>query len=494
MIIPSQEELDQELARRDLFEFVKYTTPGYQPGWWNEDLCARLEKFYADVEAGLCPMLLISAPPQHGKSQLVSKAFPAWIFGRNPNLRIVNASYAASLAEQNSRDTQRIMEGQEYLDVFPRSWLPANPPRGVVRTAEKFEMGRAVKGFYKAVGVGGGLTGSPYDIGIIDDPFKDHEEAYSETLREKVWNWYSTVFLTRRAPKHGLIVMNTRWHDDDLTGRLLTTEAERWTEITYKALATEDEKHRKKGEALHPERYSRKFLEEFQRLYPIFFAAMYQQSPIPESGNQFKPDMFEEGPMPAEFDSTFVMADLAYKDGEQNDMTCFTSFGVKGDQLMIRDVWMERMNADEIEEPACVFIVKEADDAFEGAYIEPKGHGIYLNQKLPKRRPSIPVPHKDAVAAFFKDRNRSKIERANVAVPYLGTRKIRLNEQIHARAELLRQVLRFPFAKHDDFTDTVIDGIKKAFAKKLFGKPTKAMSTQKTTPIATTSSLKKLRW
>lgn len=487
MNLPTLDEVDQELARRDFFEFVKYLDPHYIEGWWNRDLCQRLQTFYEDFKAGKNPQLLIAAPPQHGKSMIVSKFFPAWLFGKNPNLRLANASYAANLAEQNSRDTQRIMESERYRLVFPVSWLPQNPARGVLRTIEKFEIGRFFKGFYKAIGIGGGLTGNPYDIGTVDDPFKDHEEAYSESIRQKVWDWFVSVFLTRRAPKFGLIVMNTRWHDDDLSGRLLNQEKSQWREITYKAIATENEPHRKKGEALHPERYGLKFLEPIRDRYPTFFAAMYQQTPIPQSGNQFKPSMFEYGPMPVEFDLTFIMADLAYKDGQQNDCTCFTSFGVKKDQLMVRDVWMERINADEVEEPACVFINAQLGLQFEGAYIEPKGHGIYLNQKLPKRRPSIPVPQEERIKEFFKDRNRSKVERANVAVPYLGTRKIVINEKINDRENLLRQVLRFPFAKHDDFADTLIDGIKKAFAVKLLGTFTESMTQQETQPIASDS-------
>lgn len=490
MKIPSLDDINQELSRRSLNEFVLYTHENYQSGWWNEDLCSKLQQFYLDVKAGLCPKLLISAPPQHGKSQLVSKAFPAWVFGKDPNMRIVNSSYAASLAERNCRDTQKIMDDPLYSSIFPKTRLNSSNVRTVsgsaLRNSEIFEIVKS-KGFYKAVGVGGGLTGNPFDIGIIDDPFKDHEESYSETIREKVWNWYVTVFLTRRSPKHGLIVMNTRWHSDDLTGRILSQEPEGWQELTYKAIATTDEPHRKKGEALHPERYNLKFLEPIRDRYPTFFAAMYQQTPIPQSGNQFKPSMFEYGPMPAEFDLTFIMADLAYKDGQQNDCTCFTSFGVKQDQLMVRDVWMERINADEVEEPACVFINAQLGLQFEGAYIEPKGHGIYLNQKLPKRRPSIPVPQTEQVKEFFKDRNRSKVERANVAVPYLGTRKIIINEKINDREDLLKQTLEFPLGKHDDFVDTLVDGIKKAFAVELLGTFTPDMSQQEIVPIANDS-------
>lgn len=465
---PTLEEIRSELSRRSLLKFIQTNEPDYEAGWFHRELCSTLEKFYDDVEAGKCPKIMIFAPPQHGKSTCVSQFLPAWALGKNPKLRFVDASYSSSLAEKNCAITQQLVVNEPYQKIFPgfRIGKNVNSEHELKKkqTNGIFEV-VGQPGYYKAVGVGGSLTGFSYDIGLIDDPFKDHAEAYSVVIREAVWNWYSTVFLTRKAPKHGIIIINTRWHADDLCGRLLDQEPDEWTVYNFKAIATEDEKHRKLGEALHPERYPLSQLLSFKEKYPLFFAAMYQGNPVPESGALFKTEMFEFCSMPSEFDYSFVMADTAYRDQAQNDFNVFGAFGVKDEELYLIDVWRKKINASEVEGPAATFVRRFMQHTFRGCYIEPKGHGIYLNQQFPKL--GIMVPSESQLKEFYKDRNKNKIERANNAIPYLGIKKIHINEMINEKEELLKEALSFPRAKNDDFVDIIIDAVKLAFAHRV---------------------------
>lgn len=462
------EEKLRRKAQRRLIDFIHYLNSEYEAGWFHRELAQALEEFYEQVIRGECPRLMVLAPPQHGKSTLVSQFFPAWAMGKSPHLRFVDASYSASLAERNCAATQQLVLDLKYKEVFPEfrigKKIESKDEFKKKQNNEIFEVIGDI-GYYKAVGAGGSLTGFNYSIGIIDDPFKDHAEAYSALIRENVWNWYSTVFLTRRAPQHGIILVNTRWHDSDLSGRLLEQEPDKWKVLNFKAIATDDEKYRKSGEALHPERYPLAQLTEFRDKYPLFFAAMYQGSPVPESGALFKSEMFEFCHIPNEFDYSFVMADTAYKDQAQNDYTVFSAFGMLKGELFLRDVWRKKINASEVEMPASVFIKRFLPERFRGCYIEPKGHGIYLNQQFPKL--GIPIPSDTMIREFYKDRNKNKIERANNAIPYLGNRKVHINEKINEKEELLKEVLSFPRAKNDDFVDTLIDGVRYAFAQKL---------------------------
>ena len=191
-------------ARARLLEFIRYIDPDYITSQFAADVCAALEQFVIDVKAGLRPVLVLQAPPQHGKSQIVSRYLPAWLFGQDPDLSIGGLSYGKDLASDMNRDVQRIMMGEEYGRLFQNVRLNA---RRVVtvdveakRNSETFEIvGR--NGRYISQGVGGPLTGKRLDIGIIDDPIKNAKEALSHTVKDGIWDWYITTFLTRLSQR-----------------------------------------------------------------------------------------------------------------------------------------------------------------------------------------------------------------------------------------------------------------------------------------------------
>lgn len=289
-------DIQSELARRSFKRFVLATMPSYSVNWHHAVLMDRLQAF----AEGRIKRLAVFMPPQHGKSELTSRRLPAYILGINPNARIAGCSYSANLAQSFNRDVQRIIDSPEYYSIFPYTQLNSSNVKisakgSYLRNADMFEV-VGHKGFYKSVGVGGSLTGTPVDIGIIDDPVKDAVEAGSPTYRAKVWNWYMQVFQTRLHNDSQILITQTRWNEDDLSGRVLkSAEAANFEIVTLPAILDhEADKHpldpRKQGEALWPERHGLEKLESFRKDSPRAFAAMYQQDPQPFKGGLVYPD------------------------------------------------------------------------------------------------------------------------------------------------------------------------------------------------------------
>lgn len=255
MIEPSTlVELDQqidlfraEVARRSLLAFTVYTNPDYEINWHHEVVAEALER----VLDGICRRLMIFEPPQNGKTEQVSRRFPAYVFGKKPDTKIIACSYNASLAQDISRDVQKIMSTREYRVLFPETHLAEvryekDPVTGRRTHQEKRTQGQfdivGKKGSYLAAGIDGPITGKTANIGLIDDPIKNRAEAESEIYRDRVWQWYKSAFATRQFGDQGAIILcQTRWHQDDLAGRILklaeeNAEADQWEVISLPAI------------------------------------------------------------------------------------------------------------------------------------------------------------------------------------------------------------------------------------------------------------------
>lgn len=357
------------LATRSLLHFILRYQPDYDAGWVHKDICLRLEKFVKDVERGLAPRLMLFMPPRHGKSTISSQYLPAWALGQHPEYEIIVSSYAVSLPIGFSRKVRAVLRDPGYREMFPKTVLDKDS-----QSAENWLTTRG--GGFNAAGVGGGITGKGAHILIVDDPVKDAQEADSETSRQSVWDWWGSTAYTRLAPGGGVLVIQTRWHDDDLSGRLIAQmnaekkEAEetgdhnydQWEVVSYPAEAVTDEyldpktrriydepstkkrltRLRKKGEALHEDRFDHDRLMRIKRtLQPRHWSALYQQNPVPDEGAYFTKDMFRFEPQVADYRlmHTFAAWDLAIGQNQQNDYTV----GVIGaldydDQLHILDV------------------------------------------------------------------------------------------------------------------------------------------------------------
>lgn len=292
--LPNSKEVSKYLARLDFREFVQYTKPDYQFNWHHDLLIDYLQ----DFAEGRIKKLMVFMPPQHGKSELTSRRLPAYLLGIKPKLKLIGCSYSASLAASFNRDVQRIIDSEEYHDIFPDTYLNSSNVRtaaqgSYLRNADMFEtVGH--RGFYKSVGVGGSLTGTPADIGIIDDPVKDAMEAESQTYRARVWDWFTQVFMTRLHNDSQIIITQTRWNLDDLSGRILKAmnNDNSWTVLSLPAIcegSVNANDPRDIGEALWEQKHSLKRLNDIKAANPRAFHALYQQDPKPFEGGLVYP-------------------------------------------------------------------------------------------------------------------------------------------------------------------------------------------------------------
>jgi len=279
-------KVQQALCRKDLLTYVEGSSTNYDAGWVHKDICNRLEKFSRDVLAKKSPRLMLFIPPRHGKSKIASEGFPVWHIGNEPSQSIITASYSADLSTSFSKKALALAQDDFSQAVFPKMTLDENSQR-------QNEWQTTKGGGYKAVGVGGSLTGHGANILIIDDPVKDWEEAISQRQRDKVWDWWTSTAYTRLMPGGGVIVIMTRWHEDDLAGRLIKLmeenahdpHSDKWEIVEYPAIAERDEEHRKKGEPLHPSRFPLSKLKNIQSAVgDRVWTSLYQQKPRPDSG------------------------------------------------------------------------------------------------------------------------------------------------------------------------------------------------------------------
>lgn len=340
-----QELYKRELSKRHLLAFVKRYEPNYKAGWVHKVICEKLMKFSQDVVDGKSPRLMITMPPRHGKSLLASQYFPAWHLGNNPDHEFINTSYAQSLQMDFSRKIQELIRSPDYGLLFDGLQIMKNN-EAVERWGLADKTGARTGGGILAAGVGGPITGRGANILLIDDPVKNREEAESTTVREGAKSWYSSTAYTRLAPGGGVLVIQTRWHDDDLSGWLLSEmrEAERearetgewpedadeWEVIDFPAIATHDEKYRRKGEALHADRYPLLALRKIKRtLAPRDWAALYQQNPQVEEGAYFSKKMIRYYTSnPPKYMDIYCAGDLAISKREQADFSVFLVVGV----------------------------------------------------------------------------------------------------------------------------------------------------------------------
>ena len=433
--------------RRNLLYFVKATHPGYQAGWVHKDICRRLERFSEAVTRGESPRMMIFMPPRHGKSFLASERFPAWHLGRNPSHDVIVAGYSLKISLKRSRATQRVVKGELYQETFPEFEL--DPSRNA---AEEWET--TDDGSYMAVGVDGGATGMGANILIIDDPIKGWKFALSPTVRETVKNWYRTDAYTRLAPGGGVLIIQTRWHEDDLGGWLeklmKSGDGDSWEIVSYPAIAEEDEKYRKKGEALHPARFPLEALKKIRKVAgPYGWPALYQQRPTALGGNLWKESWFRYyRHVPNDFERIIQSWDLTFKDKDTSDFVAGQVWGVrrndKGERLYYL-LHREHARMDIIKALERIEAVTELYPETDEVLIEDKANGPAMLRLLRGRIAGlVPVEPQG-----------SKIERMVVASTPIEDKRVFLPHEsiapwIH---EYIEEVTKVPAAPHDDEAD-----------------------------------------
>lgn len=422
--MPTLEQVQAAQARRSLLRFTEFTNPLYQRAQHHEQIAAKLEA----VERGEIDRLMIFMPPRHGKSELASKRFPAWCLGRQPTRQIIAASYNSDLANDFGRNVRNIVAEPEFGQVFPQVSLA---PDSQAANRMNTNMG----GAYVAAGVGTAVTGRGAHIALIDDPFKDREEADSERRREVVWDWYRSTLYTRLMPGGAIVVICTRWHEDDLAGRILEHEADQWEILSLPALD-------KAGEALWPDWYGVEALTRIKNtIGPREWSALYQQQPQPDEGTFFKRDWFKTWERKPEL-RYYGTSDYAVTDGG-GDYTVHRLWGIdaRGDVYRV-DGWRGQTASDEWIERKLDLIAKWKPLCWfgEGGVIQ-KAVEPMLKRRMRERNVHCRLEWLPSVA------DKPTRARSFQAMASMG--------RVHFEPGAdIAEFLVFPAGKHDDDVDT----------------------------------------
>lgn len=423
-----------------------------------------------EIVRGRLHRLIIEMPPRHGKSEKASVHFPPYYLGRHPNRRVIITSYSSDLSYRFSRRSRNIVESQDYPFPFKTA--------GDLRQVQRWDI-EAHRGGLIAAGVGGSITGQGADLFIIDDPLKNAEEADSERVRENVWDWYQSTAFTRLEPKGAMIVIATRWHEDDLIGRILKEDEDRheWTRIRLPALAEEnDPLGRPEGRALWPARYNKEQLLKIkENIGPRYFDALYQQRPSAAEGQMIKRSwinfwhytgtplppvklkMGEETkiihpvPLPPQQDKHIQSWDMAFKETNDGSYVVGQMWTLAGPRLFLRDEIRDHMDF-----PATLRAVELLSRRWPDAYqkfVEDAANGPAVMATLASKLPGLtPVPPRG-----------SKVARVNAITWAWEAGNIFLPHPEIAPwvYDWIEEIVSFPNGANDDRVDAMAHAVAK---------------------------------
>ena len=439
-------------GRNDLLVFCALMDDRFERANHTLNLIDKLEA----VERGDIKRLIVTLPPRHGKSLLISQLFPCWFLGRNPRAQIIQTGYGKDIALFHSKRARDYFTSARFHGVFPGVMHePERPAQEVVEVSQQsaHEWGSRQGGRYYAVGIGGGITGRGADLGIIDDPLKNREEANSPTQRQKVLDWYRSTFYTRLAPDGRLVLVMTRWHKADLVGTLLAEmlagEGEKWEVLNCPAIDD-------LGGALWPERWPiERLMQVKAAIGSAEFSALYQQEPTdPESGLLRREWFRIAEEWPASITRWVRYWDLAatVADGTNDpDWTAGALVGVHEGVWYIRDIRRGRWTPKVVQ-----------DTIGQTAALDPRGTMIRMEQEGGASGKSL-VDHYARHVLVGRD---------FAGIPSLKSKEIRAGP-LSAAAEagnvvlvrgewngqFLDQSETFPFGDHDDLIDSVTGGL-----------------------------------
>jgi predicted phage terminase large subunit-like protein len=465
----------RELARRRVIDFTLYTKPKYQVNWHHAVLGSYLDRFLA----GEIERLMVFMPPRHGKTELASRRLPALALGQNPDTSIIACSYAADLASLINRDVQRIIESPAYQELFPGTQLWGKNVRTIacgayLRNSDLFEIVNR-EGVYRSAGVGGSITGMGGRLLMVDDPFKNAEEADSATVRDKVWEWWGSTFYTRAEDHAQILVTQTRWNEDDLSGRLIALadadpNADKWVIVIFPALAEGDraeleadishaqrlkclmaEDPREPGAALWPEKKDVRALAQIKiQLGSRKFAALYQQRPTPAEGGVWKRHWWQfYTALPPRLDEIIQSWDMAFKDLRTSDYVVGQVWGrLKADLFLLDEV------RDRLDFPATLEAVRRLSAKWPQArrkLVEDKANGTAVIAMLKKEIPGL----------IAVEPMGSKEARASAASPEIEAGNVWLPNALVAPwiTDWIEECSAFPTGTHDDRVDAASQAI-----------------------------------
>ena len=445
------------LARRCMADFALYTDSRFEMGWHHRLLCGALDRFAAKE----LRRLMVFLPPRHGKSELVSRKLPAFIFGRDPDASIIAASYSADLAQRMNRDAQRAMGSPEYARLFPGTRLAGKGDRaargGHLRNTDMFEVvGR--RGTYRCAGVGGGITGMGGDYIIVDDPIKNREEANSLACRDSLWEWFASTLYTRQEKGASILLAQTRWHEDDLAGRLLglarkDPSADQWEVISLPAICEgegrADGDPREEGMALWPGRYSHAELMKAKATIGSYeWQALYQQRPQPPGGAIFRREWMGGTYRALPAGARMIQSwDLPFKNSEASAKCAGIVMARKGAELFMLDCVNDKMGFTESVAAIKALTAKHPKAAAKVVEDRANGPAIisYLRKDVPGLVPFSPVG--------------SKEDRALSVTPYFEAGNVYFPEAAPWKGDLVDDLLRFPAGRYKDTVDATVQGM-----------------------------------
>jgi predicted phage terminase large subunit-like protein len=432
----ASELLERRKVRKSLSEWARVN--GFIPAAHHALIIRELEA----VARGECKRLAIFLPPGSAKSTYASVLFPSWYLAQRPDAAIITASHTAELAQRFGRRVRNLV-------------VEHGRTLGVTLAGDDHAAGRwatSAGGEYYAAGVGGSITGRRADLALIDDPVRSREDADSELVRNRQWEWFLFDLQTRLKPGAAIVLIQTRWHEDDLAGRILKEEGDKWRVVSLPMEAEEDDPMgRAVGERLWAGYFTAEQIEAAKR-DPRVWSALYQQRPAPDTGTFFKDEWlltYQPSQLPAQL-HTYITSDHAVSESESADLTCLLPAGLCPDGLLwiLPDAFWERAAPDEVVR-AAVELAKRRRPLIWGAE---KGHisksiGPFWRAALLAAGVHLRIeeitPTKD------------KRTRAQGIAGRMAMGLVRFPAFAHwwpaARAELLR----FPVGEHDDFVDAL---------------------------------------
>jgi len=432
----------REKANANFLDFAKYVWPEMIIGEHHRRIAAKLD----EVVAGKCKRLMIAMPPRHGKSQMGSYLFPAYLMGKNPQSKLIVGSHTAELAQRFGRMIRNLVDDERYKDVFPEMKLSADS-----KAAGRWNTAQGGEAFF--IGKGGAMTGRGGDVVILDD-ILDEQDAVSETAMENTWEWYTSGPRQRLQPNGAIIIINTRWKMDDLSGRLLRQQgqlkSDQWDILEFPAILPS-------GGPLWPEYWSLDELEKVKMSIGLKkWNAQWQQQPTNDDGAILKREWWrkwkhEEPPL---CDYILQTLDTAYSKKETADFSVIATWGVfhasadSGPSLILLSVKKGRWDFPELKR------VAKAEYQYwkpDNILIEAKATGTPLQHEL--RKMGIPVT---MYAPGGRRSGQDKISRANAVAPMLESGMVWYPEDEEFAQELVEECAAFPNGTNDDQVDATV--------------------------------------
>lgn len=425
-------ELESELCRRDITAYTKRVYRGmWQPGRHHMLVAQALQR----VMDNKCRRLMVFMPPRHGKNMQITECLPSYFLGRYPDKRVIVLSYSAELATRFGRENRKKIA--QYGQLFDIELSKVNAG------AAAFDIQNR-RGGLLSVGIGGSVTGQGADLLIIDDPVKNREEAESKTIRDKIFAEFQSTAYTRLQAGAAIIIVMTRWHEDDLCGRLLAQSPDEWEVLSLPALAEQDDAlNRRVGEPLWPEMgYDAAWAEQTQRVVGSYaFAALYQQRPAPAGGGLIKRSWWRFYDELPEMVTIVLSVDASFKGGEDADNVSIQAWGKRGAYMYLLDDDTQPMDF-----PKTLRAIRAMNNKHQPrcVYIEDKANGPAILSML----------HSEIAGLIPVNPQGGKIARAHAVSAAIESGNVFLPRTPGAYA-LIDECAAFPNGTYDDRVDAM---------------------------------------